>query len=229
LQNAAQNFDTETMMSISSFSGSDSGDGNYLKVLSQPVNVLQNSRPLIAIIQSIKVTNDTARDPGAAMRDALSSSFGLTSPDAAGILYLVSRRYVDGGPTVKEIDMMDALVGGNMTLICVEGSSNDTNNILNLNRIARLTEGYHFTNTPDQGSSWRNINGQASDKLVALSKEPINSIRRMVIKPYKRLSAIRADELNKSNTLDKFLDIRFYFRLVDQNILELWMFLKMAV
>ncbi len=218
------------MMSISSFSGSDSGDGNYLKVLSQPVNVLQNSRPLIAIIQSIKVTNDTARDPGAAMRDALSSSFGLTSPDAAGILYLVSRRYVDGGPTVKEIDMMDALVGGNMTLICVEGSNNDTNNILNLNRIAKLTDGYHFTNTPDQGSSWRNINGQASDKLVALSKEPINSIRRMVInKLYKRLSAIRAHELDKSNTLDTFLDIRFYFRLVYQNIVELRMSLKMAL
>ncbi len=46
-----KNFDTETKMSISTFSGNDSGDGTYLKVLSQPVNVIQNSEALITIIQ----------------------------------------------------------------------------------------------------------------------------------------------------------------------------------
>jgi len=83
---------------------------------------------------------------------------------------------------VKDIDLIDTVLESNMTLICVEESSNDTNSIYNLDRGARLTEGYYFTNTPDQGLRWRNINGQAANKLVELSKETINSRRRKVIK-----------------------------------------------
>jgi len=181
LLNAADNFDNETMMGVSTFSGSDSGDGNYLNILSPPLNVIENSQTLYTIIQSnvsASETNDITRDPGAAIRDAL---INLSSPDEEDILYLVSRRYVEGGPTVEEIDMIDALLGSKMTLICVEGTDNSNpNRTFNLDRIARLTEGYHFTNTPEPGFSWSNINNAAANKLVELSKEPINSVRRMV-------------------------------------------------
>ena len=96
-------------MSVSTFSGSDSGDGNYLNILSPPLNVIENSQTLYSIIQSnvsASETNDITRDPGAAIRDAL---INLSSPDEEDILYLVSRRYVEGGPTVEEIDMIDGM------------------------------------------------------------------------------------------------------------------------
>lgn len=188
------------MMSVSTFSGSDSGDGIYLKVLSPPINVIENSQDLYDIIKNevpASVTNDTTRDPGAAIRDALSFSSQLNS-GSGDILYLVSRRYVDGGSTVKEIDMIDTLLGSNTTLICVEGSSDDTNSTFNLNRIARLSEGYHFTNTGT--INWQNINGQAANKLVELSKESINSVRRTVMKSEKFASLFRADGFEQNNT-----------------------------
>ncbi len=146
-QNVIDNFESETMMSISTFTGSDSGDGRYLKVVSPPVNVIQNSAALRDIIQfnvSVdSVTNDANRDPGAAIRDALIKFSSQLNPDAADILYLISRRYVDGGPTVKELDVIDNILKGSMTLIFVEGANiDDRNRLLNLKRVAVLTEGY---------------------------------------------------------------------------------------
>ncbi len=169
------------MMSVSSYTGSDSGDGNYLKVLSQPVNVIQNSQALISVIQSMSgsVTSNVNRDPGAAIRDAV-NFFSQFIPGAGGILYLLSRRYVDSGPTVKELNMIDTLLSSNMTLICVEGTNtNDPNRIFNLNRIARLTEGYYFTN--NQSTTWGSTNDAASNLLITLARSPIDSVRRVVI------------------------------------------------
>ena len=168
------------MMSVSTFTGSDSGDGNYLNVLSPPINVVQNNNALISIIQSISasVTNDVTRDPGAAIRDAASFASQF-NPGAGDIFYLVSRRYVDGGPIIKELDMIDTLLPSNLTLICVEGTNtNDPNRKYNLERIARLTEGHYFTNTPT--ATWTNINDAASNFLITLARSPIDSVRKVV-------------------------------------------------
>jgi len=173
------------MMSVSTFTGIDSGGGNYLKVLSPPVNVIENHEALIDIIQidvpaSMTDNADVTRDPGAAIRDAV-NIFSKFNPDAADILYLVSRRYVDGGPTVKELDMIEALLESEMTLICVERTdTTDPNRMsnLNLNRITSLTEGYYFTNT--ETVNWLTINDAAVNQLVELSKDPINSVRHVV-------------------------------------------------
>ena len=76
---------------------------------------------IIQIDVPSSVTNDVTRDPDAAIRDAV-SIFSQFNPDTAGIFYLLSRKYVDGGPAVEELDMIDALLGNKMTLICVEGT-----------------------------------------------------------------------------------------------------------
>jgi len=182
-QNVDQNFDSETMMSISTFTGSDSGDGKYLKVLSQPVNVVQNFKELSDIIQFEipgSVTSDTNRDPGAAIRDAVSFSSQF-NPGAGDILYLVSRRYVDSGPMVKELEMIDTLLPSNVTLICVEGANiNDPNRLFNLKRIAELTEGHFFTNTDTITNSWGNTNDVAMNFMLSLARSPIDSVRRVV-------------------------------------------------
>jgi len=189
-QNVAQNFAIETMMSISTFTGSDSGKGSYLKVLSPPVNVVQNFQALSDIIQfnvTGSVTNDANRDPGAAIRDALIKFSNQLNPDAADILYLVSRRYVDGGPTVKveELDVIGTILAGSLTLICVEGANvNDPNRLLNLKRVAELTEGYYFTNTDTQTNSWANKNDAAINLMLSLAKSPINFVRRKVNLPF---------------------------------------------
>ncbi len=167
------------MMSISTFSGNDLGEGNYLNVLTQPVNVIQNSSTLVEILQldvPASETTDVTRDPGAAIRD----SFSLSSPDAADILYLVSRRYVDGGPKVEELDMIDTLLSTNMVLFCVEGG-NINNPLFNLKRVADSTEGYYFTNK-DPFDSWTNTNQAAVNKLIDLSKSPINPSARRVVR-----------------------------------------------
>ncbi len=171
------------MMSISTFSGEDLGDGNYLKVLSQPINVIQNSQNLSNIIQfdvPNTVTNNTNRDPGAAIRDAV-SFLSQFNPGAGGILYLVSRRYVDDGSAVKEPDMIEAILPRKMILICVEGGDiSDQNRLLNLERVAELTNGSYFTNKDTQADSWSSTNQAALNKLIDLSRSPINPTRRMV-------------------------------------------------
>lgn len=186
-QNVAQNFESETMISISSFAGNDSGPGNYLKVLSPPVNVVNNFKALSDIIQFEipgSVTSDTNRDPVAAIRDALAKFSNQLNPDAADILYLVSRRYVDGGPTVKELEVIDTILAGSMTLICVEGANvTDPNRLLNLKRVSELTEGYYYTNTDTQANSWANKNDAAINLMLSLARSPINFVRRKVCLP----------------------------------------------
>ena len=184
MNEADQYFDPETLMSVSTISGVDSGDGNYLNVLTEPVNIVQNSLELINILQFDvvrRVNNHVNRvDPGAAIRDAV-SFLSRYNPRAGGILYLVSRRYVDSNSTVKELDMIGTLLRTKISLICVEGGSIFyPNRLLNLNRVAELTEGYYFTNPDNKTDSWPNANDAAVKKLIDLSRSPINSVRRVV-------------------------------------------------
>lgn len=174
-------------MSVSTYTGSDSeAEKNaYLKIVSPPVNVVQNSEALISIIQSISgsVTNDVTRDPGAAIRDAL-KNFTQINSNSADILYLVSRRYVDGGPIVNELVVIDDILKGSMTLICVEGVViNNPNGLLNLKRVAALTEGYYYTNTYTPANTWAATNDAAINLMLNLARSPINFVRRKVNLP----------------------------------------------
>jgi len=225
-QNVAKQFESETMMSISTFSGVDLEDGNYLKVLSPPVNVIQNSEALRDIIQfdvSASVTNATTRDPGAAIRDAVSFSSQFNS-GAGNILYLVSRRYVDAGPTVKELDMIDTLWLSSVTLICVEGGNvNDPNRLFNLKRVTELTEGYYFTNTDTQTNSWPNTNDAAVNQMLNLARSPIDLVGRKVSIPLiTQICKLKATKL-VFNIDSKIL------RLTEQNILEFRILFILAV
>ena len=223
---AADYFDNETMMSVSTFSGSDTGEGNYLNVLVQPINVIENSLTLYNIIQSdvpANEINDTTRDPGAAIRDALIS---LTSPDEADILYLVSRRYVDGGPIVKELDIIETLLESNTTLICVEGTDDTddpTNKQFNLDRFTRLMEGYYFTNNE---TSWQNITSAATDKLIELSKEPNNYVRRTVIQ---LIPSFKTHKLTVLPYNEKFINYNYQLLLnidwTKQLLITIWFIL----
>jgi len=159
--------------------------------------VVNNFKALSDIIQFEipgSVTSDTNRDPGAAIRDALAKFSNQLNPDAADILYLVSRRYVDGGPTVKELEVIDTILAGSMTLICVEGANvNDPNRLLNLKRVSELTEGYYYTNTDTQANSWANKNDAAINLMLSLARSPINFVRRKVCLP---LIASRSTDKN---------------------------------
>ena len=68
-----------------------------------------------------------------------------------------------------------------MILICVEGGDiSDQNRLLNLERVAELTNGSYFTNKDTQADSWSSTNQAAVNKLIDLSRSPINPKRRMV-------------------------------------------------
>ena len=169
----------DASMAVSTFTGPDKGQGQYLEELCPLLNVVSNKTELDNCLAKLNVaTADTARDSGAAIRDAALDLFNYK--DAGGsILYLVTA-FMNQGSTVKELDMVELLLANNIQLIAVELVIDSQETRQNMRRIASVTDGYSFSSLTT--TNWTPANSLAGDQLVQSSKSPVVSEKKTVFK-----------------------------------------------
>ena len=176
---------------MSTFSGPDKEDEQYLKEFCPPLNVVEDNVELLRILTTVTSTNDTVRDPGAAIRDAaqLLSQY----KNAGGSILYMMTRYSPGGTIVQELNMTEALLDNNIQLIVLEQDDTAPNQLSNLNRIIQLTDGFHFPYF--SGDDLNIINEDSANQVGVSSQAAIQSLRHVVSKFHENSFSLNFDSI----------------------------------
>ena len=163
---------------VSSFEGSDSGTGSYLKEWTPLTLISDGVDNINEAIDYLQINESTSvRDVGAALRDAVDKLKPLKT-ESGSVLYFVTSIGSDKNSTTWEQEVAESLIANRIQLVVVEigeESFNTTRKSLQL--FSEITNAfYYYAETCDNETYFDPI----IERIASIVEEPIETGRKTV-------------------------------------------------
>jgi len=161
---------------VSSFEGSDSGTGSYLKEWTPLTIISDGVDDINEAIDSLHVNESTSiRDVGAALRDAV-DKLEQFKTESGSVLYFVTSIGSDMNSTTWEQDVVESLIANRIQLVVLEiGEEIYSTARKSLQLFSEIANAfYYYAETCDNETYFDPIN----DRIASIVEEPIETGRR---------------------------------------------------